>query len=191
MSRLPDTGRGSRGRRMRLYLRRSLGKGVTSNLVWLAGLLIFCGLAIDMASDQRMKSSMRSAAELAALAAVRALPDQAAAVQGAKQSLGALAFGPYARVEIGERDLVFGRWDESGGFRADAASTNAARVKLRSEARVQTLFTSNLLDLVGLGARDIEVSATAVRQAGEPCGASEVEACIPDAHSAQAEAFVL
>ncbi|MGX1100174.1 pilus assembly protein TadG-related protein [Amorphus sp. MBR-141] len=138
-------------------------------------LLLFCLTGVDLLTIDVTRTRLSVAADAAALAAARQLPDRSAATTAANEML--VANHPALPSDFGGpgEEIVFGAWDETArSFAANAAPETAVLVRL-SRTRAHGNAVALIVLTVG-GLRQVDVSATSVATFdGEACGA--VAAC--------------
>jgi Flp pilus assembly protein TadG len=133
-------------------------------------LIGFSALAIDVGRLYVTRAQLQAAADAAALAAVRELPDQDAAREAAL-TLVAGNLGPDANAGQNLVDAVtFGRWDaDAGTFVSGGAPVDSTRISLaRSQATgnpIQTFFAG----VLGHSQVDVGVRSVARRLAANTC----------------------
>ncbi len=171
----PDTVSRRRGiaralpRRLRRFSRdRRGGASVAFGLASMA-LLGMAGIAVDSAYLYRLKTQLQIAADAAAFAAVRQLPDQdtarADAITYATRNLPTAEHG----ATVTDDDVVFGRWEtDTRTFTPGGTPTNAVEVRvLRAQANGNPAIPF-FFQIFGFDAVDISARSLTSMEAGQP-----------------------
>jgi hypothetical protein len=148
----------------------------------MTALLGFGALALDFSHSSYVKVKLQSAADAAALAAVQALPDSAAATAAALDLAGKNVPGDYGTV-MRSGDVVFGSFDPgSATFSAGASPQNAVQVtasRTSAAGNAAPLFLAR-----ALGRTSVDVRTRAIAYRGSTGPTSCVFVLDPNANSA-------
>jgi Flp pilus assembly protein TadG len=167
---------------MRRLLEDERGSVAILVALLISALLGFGALAVDYSHSSYVKVKLQSAADAAALAAVQALPDTAAATAAALDLAGKNVPGDYGTVTR-SADVVFGAYDlASGTFSAGASPQNAVQVtasRTTSTGNAAPVFLAQ-----ALGRTSVDVSTRSIAYRGSTGPASCVFVLDPNAVSA-------
>jgi hypothetical protein len=155
-----------RGREARRLARDARGAATVWAVMWLIGLLLIAGLAVDSANAYRLRAQMQAAADAAALAAALELPDAAAARARARE-IARINMPPEAHGEVlAAADAEIGGQGSDGAFLVGGGGAEAVRVTLRRTRERGNGLGTHLLSLAGLEAWSLTAQAVAGRRQG-------------------------
>jgi hypothetical protein len=159
--------------RARKGYRRPCGAVIVLIAIFLIPFLAFVAFVVDIGYIAVVRGQLQNAADAAALAAARVLPDEKSGAQAAKSAAALhLAGGRTVKIDA-KTEMEFGQWDDASATFSPNTKMNRAYSAVRCTCQ-QTDAKGNALPLffsrvLGTDVADVRVTAVAKRE-GSPCG---------------------
>ncbi len=186
-------------------------RGGVMVMVGLAFFMLFsvAGLAVDSSYLYVLKTELQGAADSAALAGSRQLPDETAARVIAQEYAGKNLLHAVHGNTLQDSDVIAGQWDnQTRSFSAGAAPPNAIEVTLRRTSANGNAARTFFMRMFGFDSVDVTAVSLATAAAGQPgciialdggstseslrfnsMDSAELNECVPVANSTHSDAI--